>query len=278
MGEGAGEGAALSRALLVAPLALILGACATVPTGPSVMVLPGSSKTFDQFRFDGAGQLPDQRILRVIGVLILVDENVPESPLIQCGDLGEGPEQIDDLPDEIKDWEPVHTLTDRSSDEIREDLQSVSVGDRIPDSLDRSVFFTVEAVERERALVLRSTKHLLRPMRSIDFTWAFILEPIDDRTRFVIRARARYAPRWSWLILGVPYGLGDWLNTTNILHAVKQRAERHAAAAHRLTGDVHAEGRMRSAGRTPGQRPTRRRGAAGVCPGSRSSPPPRPPI
>jgi len=169
-------------------------------------------------------------------------------------------------------------ITDRSSDEIREDLQSVSVGDRIPDSLDRSVFFTVEAVERERALVLRSTKHLLPPMRSIDFTWAFILEPIDDRTRFVIRARARYAPRWSWLILGVPYGLGDWLNTTNILHAVKQRAERHAAAAHRLTGDVHAEGRMRSAGRTPGQRPTRRRGAAGVCPGSRSSPPPRPPI
>ncbi|HVC12382.1 MAG TPA: YMGG-like glycine zipper-containing protein [Burkholderiales bacterium] len=32
---------------------LLLGACASVPpSGPSVMVLPGSGKTFDQFRMD----------------------------------------------------------------------------------------------------------------------------------------------------------------------------------------------------------------------------------
>jgi hypothetical protein len=31
---------------------LLLAACASVPTGPSVMVLPGSNKSFDQFRFD----------------------------------------------------------------------------------------------------------------------------------------------------------------------------------------------------------------------------------
>jgi hypothetical protein len=115
----------------------------------------------------------------------------------------------------------------RSSDEIREDLQSLSVGDRVPDSADWSVFFTVESVDPDRALVLRSTRHLLPPMRAIDFTWAFVLEPIDtERTRFLIRARARYAPRWSWLVLAVPYELGDFLNTSNILRAVKQRAER----------------------------------------------------
>ena len=34
-----------------APLAL-LAACASVPTSPGVMVLPGSGKSFDQFRFD----------------------------------------------------------------------------------------------------------------------------------------------------------------------------------------------------------------------------------
>ncbi len=34
--------------------ALILGGCASIPTGPSLMALPGSSKTFDQFRFDDA--------------------------------------------------------------------------------------------------------------------------------------------------------------------------------------------------------------------------------
>ncbi len=31
---------------------LMLGACMTMPSGPGVMVLPGSGKTFDQFRFD----------------------------------------------------------------------------------------------------------------------------------------------------------------------------------------------------------------------------------
>jgi OmpA family protein len=34
--------------------ALLLGACATLPNGPSVMVLPGAQKTFEQFRDDDA--------------------------------------------------------------------------------------------------------------------------------------------------------------------------------------------------------------------------------
>ena len=33
---------------------LFLGACATVPSGPSVMVLPGSGKDFNQFQYDDA--------------------------------------------------------------------------------------------------------------------------------------------------------------------------------------------------------------------------------
>ncbi|HYB43962.1 MAG TPA: glycine zipper family protein, partial [Candidatus Methylomirabilis sp.] len=32
----------------------VLGACATVPPGPNVMVLPGSTKTFEQFQQDDA--------------------------------------------------------------------------------------------------------------------------------------------------------------------------------------------------------------------------------
>jgi len=41
---------------LVLPLLAVLGlgACATVPIGPSVMVLPGSGKPFDQFQMDDA--------------------------------------------------------------------------------------------------------------------------------------------------------------------------------------------------------------------------------
>lgn len=39
---------------LLLVLILSLAACATVPTGPSVMVLPGTEKSFDQFRIDDA--------------------------------------------------------------------------------------------------------------------------------------------------------------------------------------------------------------------------------
>ena len=37
---------------LVVAAGLLTTACATVPTGPSVMVLPGNGKSFDQFQFD----------------------------------------------------------------------------------------------------------------------------------------------------------------------------------------------------------------------------------
>jgi Glycine-zipper domain len=38
-------------AIIALPLAM-LAACASVPTGPSVMALPGTGKSFDQFRYD----------------------------------------------------------------------------------------------------------------------------------------------------------------------------------------------------------------------------------
>jgi outer membrane lipoprotein SlyB len=41
-----------SRWLLPAAAVLLLGACASAPTGPSMLVLPGSGKNFDQFRAD----------------------------------------------------------------------------------------------------------------------------------------------------------------------------------------------------------------------------------
>jgi hypothetical protein len=66
----------VTRVSRIAPLlaaALLLGACASVPSGPSVMVLPGTGKSFDQFRADElecrqyahsqvGGTTPDQAI------------------------------------------------------------------------------------------------------------------------------------------------------------------------------------------------------------------------
>jgi hypothetical protein len=40
--------------LVLIVLASLLGACTTMPTGPGVLVLPGTGKTFEQFRFDDA--------------------------------------------------------------------------------------------------------------------------------------------------------------------------------------------------------------------------------
>jgi len=48
--EAIGRRSALPAGLLV----LLLGGCATVPKGPSVMVLPGSGKSFEQFQTDDA--------------------------------------------------------------------------------------------------------------------------------------------------------------------------------------------------------------------------------
>lgn len=46
----------MSKLLRLSPLAalLALAACTTIPTGPSVMAMPGTGKSFDQFRADDA--------------------------------------------------------------------------------------------------------------------------------------------------------------------------------------------------------------------------------
>ncbi len=40
---------------LMASALMVLGGCAVTPTGPTQLVLPGTSKTFQQFRIDDAG-------------------------------------------------------------------------------------------------------------------------------------------------------------------------------------------------------------------------------
>ena len=42
----------MKKPLFAASAVLMLAACTTMPTGPAVMVLPGTGKSFDQFRFD----------------------------------------------------------------------------------------------------------------------------------------------------------------------------------------------------------------------------------
>lgn len=118
-------------------------------------------------------------------------------------------------------------IRERSADEIVPELQHLSVGDRVPDSRDWSAFFTVAAVEPERALVLHSTRHILAPMRSNEFTWAFVLESRGEgSTRLLIRARGRTEPWIARLLLQPLISLGDFVKASVMLRGIKARAER----------------------------------------------------
>ncbi len=122
-------------------------------------------------------------------------------------------------------------IREPSAERVRPDLQALEVGDRVPDSPDWTVYFSVERLATERALVLLSTRHLLAPMHSIAFTWAFVLEPIgNDKTRLIMRARARCEPHAAWLLLGGLIGVGDYLNASTMLRGIKRRSERAAGA------------------------------------------------
>jgi hypothetical protein len=117
-------------------------------------------------------------------------------------------------------------IEDRSADEIVPGLQELAVGDRVPDSADWSVFFSVREVDPAHALVLHSTRHVMRPMRSNEFSWAFVLEPREGgRTRLLIRARGRMEPRLARVVLGPLISVGDFLNASAMLRGIRSRAE-----------------------------------------------------
>jgi len=114
----------------------------------------------------------------------------------------------------------------RSADRIRREFQHLEVGDRVADSADGSVFFTVMEIEPRETLVLHSTRHLLGPVRSVSFSWAFDLAPVGEgETRLTIRARVWYEPRWARLIIGPLIAIGDFVNARSMLRGIRRRAE-----------------------------------------------------
>ncbi len=93
-----------------------------------------------------------------------------------------------------------------SADRIVPELQHLAVDDRILDGPpEMNCSFVVCVLAPGRHLVLHSTEHLPpgwaeRFDATIDFTWAFVLEPAGDRqTRFVFRSRCRLTP---WTVAG----------------------------------------------------------------------------
>ena len=124
-----------------------------------------------------------------------------------------------------------------SADTLVPELQRLAVGDRVLDGPpEADCAFVVHDLEPPRHLVLHSTEHLPpgwadRFGAGIDWTWAFVLHPVEGRrTRFLFRTRVRLRPWWVtafyWIVI-VP---ADFVMSRQMLRGVKVRAERTTAA------------------------------------------------
>lgn len=128
-------------------------------------------------------------------------------------------------------------IKQHSADHILPELQQLEVGDRVTDSDDWSTYFTVEAVEPPHTLVLHSTRHVIKPIQTIDFSWAFTIGELSPgRSRLLIRARATYTPRRALPFVELVIGPSDFLNVSAMLRGIKKRVEaakRHGTPADR---------------------------------------------
>jgi hypothetical protein len=111
------------------------------------------------------------------------------------------------------------------------ELQDIGVGTFIADGPpETECGLYVEEIERERALVLHSNSHLPMSWRrhaTLDWSWAFVLTPLDGgrRTRFHFRSRWTTSP---WLLtVGGVLGIvpADFIMSRDMLRGVKLRAE-----------------------------------------------------
>lgn len=117
-----------------------------------------------------------------------------------------------------------------SSDRILPGLQGLAVGDVVPDGEPGTASYDVVSLEPERLLVLHSTSHVppaLRDVMSVDWTWSFLLEPVETGTRLRLRARASGSSLalLAWHLLVVP---SDFVMARAMLRGIAERAEHSA--------------------------------------------------
>ena len=111
-------------------------------------------------------------------------------------------------------WDRLDNAGNPSADRIVPEWQGVQVGQRLIEASDGRNWFTVELVDPNRALVLRTIIDLLSgrsvdpngplPRAYADGVWSFNLRPADGgQTRLVARSRGKTRPA----LLTRPFGL-----------------------------------------------------------------------
>jgi hypothetical protein len=118
-----------------------------------------------------------------------------------------------------------------SAERIIPELQDIGVGTFIPDGApETECGLYVEEIEPERSLVLHSNSHLPKSWRrysALDWSWAFVLTPLDGGHRTRFHFRSRWTTRPLLLTAGGWLGIvpADFIMSRDMLRGVKQRAE-----------------------------------------------------
>ena len=124
-----------------------------------------------------------------------------------------------------------------SADRVVPQLQDIAIGTFIPDGPpETETGLHVVELQPEHALVLRSNSHLpmsWRDRATLDWTWAFVLTPVDGGRRTRDHFRSRWVTEPWWFTLGGWLGIvpADFLMSRDHLKGVKDRAEKLALAA-----------------------------------------------
>ena len=110
-------------------------------------------------------------------------------------------------------------------------LQRLEVGDLIPMAIGKDVGPTVLEMQPCRRMLWTTDD---------EFTWEWVLEPVDAGTRLISRIAERYPPLFSRRTLYAALASsGDVIMTVRMLRGIRQRAERFEASATATPGRSH---------------------------------------
>jgi hypothetical protein len=113
-----------------------------------------------------------------------------------------------------------------SATEIIPELQQLQVGDLIPMVVGKDVGVRVKELEPDRRMLWWDEQG--------EYSWEWLLEPADGRTRLIQRLRVTRHPWTRRMLYELVAANGDVVMQRKLLRGIKQRAER--LAAHRTTG------------------------------------------
>ena len=114
-----------------------------------------------------------------------------------------------------------------SATEIIPELQRLAVGDLIPMVAGKDIGVRVKELEQPRRMLWWDEKG--------EYSWEWLLEPADGRTRLLNRLRVTRHPWTRKMLYELVAANGDVVMQRKLLRGIKQRAER-LAAHHRNPG------------------------------------------